>query len=403
MEAAEVPVRVDALARWIERNGTAGSDPYDGLNSPFAPLAGLGGRWGRIAFLQAVRRSRVVRAAARVPPAVNPKGLALLAEAYLDLLAARGDPAWAGRARAVLDELETRAVPCREAVGWGYPFDWAARAFFVPRNTPSVVVTATAARALLAGARALAEPHRLDLARRAACLVTDELQRTESDRGVCFSYTPVDRSCVWNASLMGAAVVLEVAAETGGLAGPAATLAHRAVDRVVAEQRPDGSWAYGAAPHHGWTDGHHTGFVLRDLAAVRTLAGRSDLDGPIARGLGFYLAHLLAPDGRPLHRLDRPWPADVHAAAEAILVLADPRLGPGIPGARAGALAVAGWIERHLGRPDGAFGYLWSPQRRDLTPHLRWGQAWMLRALARLERGLRQDGYNPAFHDAGGP
>jgi hypothetical protein len=161
--------------------------------------------------------------------------------------------------------------------------------------------------------------------------------------------------------------------------------ARRATQFVLADQNPDGSWFYGHAPFHRWIDGHHTGFILRDLALIRRVTGWSEIDAPLRKGLRFYVDRLIAPDGRPLFRTDRPWPADIHACAEAILVLTDPLLGSLTDNARERSLAVAGWTVRHLRRRDGAFGYLRHRRRTDWTPHLRWGQAWMLWALVRLE------------------
>ena len=101
----------------------------------------------------------------------------------------------------------------------------------------------------------------------------------------------------------------------------------------------------------------------------------------------FYRSRLLAPDGRPISRLDRPWPADIHAAAEAILVLTQVR--PGRDSVEQ-ALQVLEWTSTHLGRADGAYGYLRHPAGTDWTPHLRWGQAWMLWGLASLENAVKR-------------
>ncbi|MDH3626654.1 MAG: hypothetical protein OES25_03250 [Acidobacteriota bacterium] len=375
----------DRLRSWIAANGPTGSDPYDALNSPLATLVSPFGKWGRILFLQGARRAGLSRRLLRVPATVNAKGVALLAHAELELATVRDDERIAGDGLARLRWLRANAVGDESGpLGWGYPFDWAARAFFIPRDTPSVVVTTTVADAFLAAGQRL--PQGRDWARQSARFVTDRLRRTEAGETVCFSYTPIDHSCVLNASLRGASLL--AAFDEPDLRD----LTRRATRFVLDQQRDDGSWPYGLAIHHRWVDGHHTGFVLRDLASI---ARHLDWERPLEaarRGLEFYRRRLLEDDGRPVHRLHQPWPADIHAAAEAILVMTDPLLASMIEDGPTRALRTLRWTVDKLGREDGAFGYTHRPGRTDLTPHLRWGQAWMLRALAALERSLASVG-----------
>jgi hypothetical protein len=378
---------LDELHDWIVARGPAGSDPYDALNSPIARLVAPLGRAGRIAFLQCVRRSPVdLRGILRIRPSINPKGLAVLAEANLELFELRGESRYLETAQEHLAWLERHAVAWGNGIGWGYPFDWAARAFFVPRGTPSVVVSSVAGQAFLRAARLTGQARYREVARAVARFVSSGLRRTESDRGLCFSYTPLDDSQVFNASLMGAGLLARVGFEDDD--PNAIDIAHRATTFVLNQQNPDGSWAYGLAPFHRWIDGQHTGFILRDLAGIAETTGWKEVAPAIDRGLAFYLDRMIAADGRPIFRVDRPWPADIHACAEALLALSDPRLSERIEGLTERALRVADWTLRHLRRPDGAFGYLRYPNRVDWTAHMRWGQAWMLWGLSRLARAL---------------
>ena len=379
---------INDLADWIEDNGDAGTDPYDALNSPFARAAGLFGRWGRIAFLQLARRSPFnVRRLLLIRPGINPKGMGLLAQAYLALYRTRGEGRYLCEAHRRLEWLASHAVPCGEGVGWGYHFDWAARAFFVPRNIPTVVNTSTIGKAFLSAYHLTKEARYLETAQLAAFFILSALNRTESPEGLCFSYTPVDRAQVFNASLMGASLL----AQSGEVMdGDPSFLepARRATEFVLTHQKVDGSWSYGLAPFHGWTDGYHTGFILRNLGEIRRATGWEEIGEPLRRGAAFYAERLVAEDGRPVFRLDSAWPADIHACAEAILVFSDLNLQDCFEKPPARAVQVAQWTLDNLRRADGAFGYVKSPRRTDWTPHIRWGEAWMLLALSRLEEAL---------------
>jgi len=378
---------LNALAGWIIRNGDAGTDPYDALNSPLAPTARLLGRWGRIGFLQLAKRMPGrLRGLLFIPPGVNPKAMGLLTQAFLVFHRSRGGDGYLHEAIRRLEWLKSHAVRSGGGIGWGYHFDWAARAFFVPKGTPTVVNTSVIARAFLLAHELTGEADYLGTARQAARFVLT-LNRTETSEGLCFSYTPLDRSMVLNASLMGASLLAQVGSALGG-DEECLKAARSATDFVLAHQADDGSWPYGLAPHHRWTDGHHTGFVLRDLGEIRRATGWDHLDGPIRRGMAFYAGQLVTEDGRALSRLDRPWPADIHACAEAMLVFTDPNLQNSISRPLERALGVARWTIGRLRRPDGAFGYMAYPNCTDWTPHLRWGEAWMLLALARLEEAL---------------
>jgi hypothetical protein len=376
---------LDRLAAWIEANGYQGSDPYDALNSPLGGIASRFGRWGPIVFMQLIRRSPVdLRRWLRIPAAVNPKAVGLLAHAYLDLYSSRQDERYLVKARQCLDWLEAEAVQLSCGLGWGYPFDWAARAFFVPRGTPSIVVSAIVGKAFVRAAEMLKQERYLNTARGVTRFILGALNRSTADAGICFSYTSLDHSVIYNASLLGASLLAQTA-RAGEMSDELLEPAYAATRFVLNNQNPDGSWCYGQAPFHRWIDGHHTGFILRDLAEIQAASGMTDIATPLERGLAFYLDNLITADGRPLFRIEQPWPADIHAGAEAILVLADANLRRSHGDQTARAITVADWMHTNLGRPDGAYGYLKYPRRTDWTAHFRWGQAWMFHALVRLE------------------
>jgi hypothetical protein len=85
----------------------------------------------------------------------------------------------------------------------------------------------------------------LTAATRACQFILEDLNRAdETDEEVCFSYTPLDRTRVFNASLLAG----EALASVGAITGPAdwGDYALRAARYVARRQRADGSWAYGA-------------------------------------------------------------------------------------------------------------------------------------------------------------
>src|SRR6185503_6150120 len=112
----------------------------------------------------------------------------------------------------------------------------------------------------------------LPFARTICDFILNDLKRVdESSDEVCFSYSPLDQTRVFNASLLAG----ETLATVGRLTGEASLCdwAMRAVRYVVRRQRADGSWAYGADDHHSWSDNFHTAFILTSLSRIaRALA-----------------------------------------------------------------------------------------------------------------------------------
>src|SRR5712671_4604197 len=278
-----------------------------------------------------------------------------------------------------------------KGAAWGYNFDWQSRSFFAPRGTPTVVPTAFAARALCEAAEVFAHEEYLPFARTICDFILNDLHRSEeSESEVCFSYSPLDQTRVFNASLLAG----ETLARIGRLAGEPSLCdwAIRAGRYVARRQRADGSWVYGGDEHQSWADGFHTAFVLGSLSRIIDAIGSEpgavatglidELDNTLRRGYDFWQERFFLADGWPKYYPDRLYPADSHSAASAIVTLVELR--GRIPGTMILAEKIARWTLDNLRDDRGYFHY---QRRRFYTvriPYMRWSQAWMAYALARL-------------------
>ncbi len=272
---------------------------------------------------------------ALVPAGRNAKGTALFALAALSRFRATGREEYKREARSLLDELLGARAETGGAA-WGYNFDWQGRAFYAPRGTPTVVPTAFAVRALVEATRDLDTPGEegtvsegvwpyLTAATFACRFILDRLNRSdESDEEVCFSYTPLDRTRVFNASLLAG----EALAAAGAVTGPKtwADYALRAARYVVRRQRADGSWAYGADSYQSWADNFHTAFVLTSLVRIQRdcapqlstdEATREEIESAVGRGYRFWREGFFLADGWPKYYHRSAHPADAHSAGAA--------------------------------------------------------------------------------------
>jgi hypothetical protein len=233
----------------------------------------------------------------------------------------------------------------------------------------------------------------LRLARSSCEFILHELPRSfEREGEVCWSYSLVDRTRVFNASLLAA----ETLATAGALTNEAELCewAVRGARYVVKRQREDGSWTYGADSYQSWADNFHTAFILTSLARISGAcpASRSEFAEAIKRGYQFWRERFFLANGWPKYFHDRLYPADAHSAGAALVALLE--LQDVDEDALALAQKIALWAVRNLRDPRGFFYY----QRRRFytvrTPYMRWSQAWMLYGLARLleESGRRKVG-----------
>jgi hypothetical protein len=249
------------------------------------------------------------------------------------------------------------------------------------------VITAIAARAFLHGCQSLGEAAHLESALSACRFLAADVPRYEPDGDrLCFSKMPGVHWHIHNANLMTAAILATIGRAAG--TDEWEDLARRAANYSLAEQREDGAWYYWGPPDElmHWVDHYHTGFVLRALDDLLRVTGWEDLREPLDRGYAFYTERLFDEGRIPRLTEARRYPVDIHSCAEAILCLS--QLSARYDDALARACAVADWTLAHMRHPSGAFYYR---RYRWLTiriPYMRWGQAWMMLALTRLQKAL---------------
>lgn len=326
--------------RFAQVREFAGTDPYDGLLSPYARY--LKGRRPRQAWVQAHKRAgQWLRELTDVPVVRMTKGMALFAHAAVlngqDQLA---------------DRLVDRILAERGSGPWGYEFDVQTRWAFYPAGSPNVVATTFALRALQATQR-LGE---------AGAEVAQWLE-SQFHQGY-FRYTTTSDRLVHNGSLLGAESLAMLGGDRGKI--------QSAIDRTVVGQMPDGAWAYGEGPGLEWIDSFHTIYNLDSLWALQQ-AGFAVGD-VIQDGLRFWSEHCLDAAGLPLYYADAQAPShDVHNVATTVGFLAR-------AATRGWATADPQTAVRHLLNLQGDDGGFRSSGSG--LAHMRWNQGHATLALA---------------------
>ncbi len=379
----------DELFAFCEAENFAGYDPFDGLNSRIFQASPLkNSRFARLAWLQMVKRSaKNLRPLLKIEKGVNAKGIALFALAELSRFRATQNKKHAANAKNLLEKLLELKIELpkdkyiKQKSAFGYNFDWQSRVFFAPQGTPTIVPTAFAAQALTEAYRLFGnEDYRQTLVETARFIENDLQRPVQNETEICFSYTPLDYTKIYNASLLAG----EVLANAGNLAGNKRyfELAEKTAHFAINHQCENGSWAYGAKSKQAWVDNFHTAYVLLSLFRLQKLIPNFRCEKTIAKGLEYWLENFFLADGTPKYYDRETFPVDIHSASAAIVALCE------LNGfdARCLPLAerVAHWTIENMRDAHGFFYYQKRKKTLIKTPFMRWSNAWTAFAIARL-------------------
>ncbi|MGH9325172.1 MAG: hypothetical protein ACRD2B_00575 [Terriglobia bacterium] len=370
------------LLAYCRANRWAGYDPYDGLNSRmFNALPFLNSRIPRLMLTQALKRMPFnARPLLLVPKRQNAKAIALFLSALLSLpeVIVQDQETLVWNMAVWLAALRSPDVPywC-----WGYSFPWQTRTIVVPAGAPNLVSTVFVANALLDADKRRRNSACLEMAKSAGEYILEELYWSEDGPVAGFNYPqPGVRNQVHNANLLAAALLCRLARETGEERFLAPAL--KAARYAASKQREDGSWYYGEAPAQRWIDNFHTGYNLSALRRIAEFGRTAEFDACIRRGFEFYRTHFFREDGAPRYFHNRTYPIDAHAVAQSIITLLEFK--DHDPENIARARSVFAWSIKHLWDDRGFFYYRVLRSCTIRTSYMRWSQAWMLLAIAKL-------------------
>ncbi len=375
-----IPSVLSQLEKFCVRENFKGWDPYDGLNSRLfnaLPLRHL--RSARLLWIQSFKRSRVnLRPLLGVPKEYNPKALALFILGYANLYRAGGKQEYIQKIEYLVDTLFPLESQGYQGICWGYNFDWQSRAFFIPKYTPNVIVTSFCGNALLTAQDILKKTAFIIKVRSICDFILKDLNRTtERGGGFCFSYSPLDSSRIFNASLWASQLLSRMYSLT---AEPhLKDAAAQSVEFCVHNQNPDGSWYYGEAPNQRWIDSFHTAYNLQAIYDYQKYTHDMRFEDNFGKGLRYYLQNFFQKNGAPRYYLKCDYPYDVHSAATLISFLSRTEY---FEESKSVVEGVLHWTIKNLWNRQGYFSYQRRPLGAVSIPYIRWSQAWMFYALS---------------------
>ena len=377
----------DAMTRlrsYVEAQRFAGYDPYDALNASFD--FSRFGPWGPVLAIQIQKRNPLnIRSLLNVQKGINPKAMGLFLYAYSQLYELEKNEHYLEKARYLFRMIGETVSKGYSGAGWGYNFDWASPGKYLPAYTPSVVVTAFVARGLFKYYLVTRDAEAYSLLLSASHFILEDLPQTETEDGICISYTPVKKDCCYNASLLGAELLARVYALTND--ERLRTIALKAADFVIAHQYDDGHWKYSIDLKTGKERNQvdfHQGFLLDCLKDITRYTRETNdvYKKAILKGAYFYKNEQFSTNGRSMWRLPSRWPVDIHQQAQGIITfskLASIDDSFGVFSER-----IARWTVNHMQDKSGYFYYRKNRLWTNKISYMRWGQAWMMTALSQL-------------------
>lgn len=372
---------LNRLRIYCETEKFKGYDPYDGLNSSlFQAIPGLSkSRIARLAWIQFFKRSPInLRPIAGVKKEYNPKAMGLFLASYCMLYRTEAKQEYLDKMNFFIENINSSVSKGYSGACWGYNFDWQARAFFQPRGTPTVVASVFIANALLDAYEITKQDTLLKTARSTCDFILKDLNRTYDDKNnFAFSYSPLDKSVVFNASLLGSRLLSRVYSFTKEK--ELVEAAKRSVAYCCSYQRTDGSWGYGTLPFHQWVDNFHTGYNLECISDYMKYTGDSAYLNNVKQGLNYYVNTFFTNEGIPKYYNNSVYPIDVHAPAQMVVTLA--KLGR-FHEHRDLMDRVLHWTIKNMQSKKGFFYYQINKFFSSKIPYMRWAQAWMFYALS---------------------
>ena len=371
-----------ALEEYLRKTDWKGYDPYDGLTSRFIASTPFGrSSLIRLAWIQFFKRCPFnLRPLFLIKSDYNPKGNGLCLHGLVNLFKITGNNLYKDEAKRQIEILKIFKSPYVPEWAWGANVPWQARAFYIKANIPSVVYTNFIINAILDAYEVLEEDELLLMAESSAHFVLRRLNQTKSDNGICFSYTIDDKSIIYNASMLGAQLLLRVWEyfKKDELINKAT----EAVKFVMAAQEDDGSFRYGSASIHQWIDNFHTGFILDALFCYMSVTGDWSYRENLKKGVNFWRNMMFLRDGTPKYYSHKTYPINIHCFSQAIISFSKYRK------LDREYLEFAKKIANlAISTMQHESGYFYFEKNRFFTnkiPYFRWSACWMFKALTTL-------------------
>ncbi len=375
---------LDQVYKWSSDQKYRGHNKHDALNSPLLKILLGWSKWSRIFAIQGIMRFPInVRPFLLVPQTYNPKGLSLFIRGLLYRYQFHKRDIYLVEAQNLLDLLiKLRSPGNWSGICWGYYYPWQDLGFYAKTNTPNAIVTCFACEAFLDAYRETKNREYLDTVNDAIqFLLNDLVELKNTSTELCLSYMPIAMKMrVMDVSILIGSVISQYCVLSDDM--KYMNISKRLVNYVVNQQTDYGAWFYTDPPQDSPIkhDNYHTGFILDALWRYTQTTNDNTYINAYHLGLEFYATSLFNEDGAPKWMSDKDYPHDIHGAAQGVITFS--RHLDSYPGL---SERIASWAINNMYNDCGRFYYQKTSIYIKRFTLLRWCNAWMALALAKLD------------------
>jgi hypothetical protein len=380
------------LKEYCEKEKYKGWDPYDGLNSRIFQLTPFKyNRYLRLLWIQFFKKNHInLRPILYIKKAYNPKGLGLFLSAYCNLYKKEKKESVLKRIIFLAEKLLELKTSEYSGDCWGYNFDWQSRLEFMPDKTPTIVATSFVGYSLFDAYDLTGDKRFLNSALSSCDFIDKDLNRTKRKKGFIFSYSPLDKMRVYNASLLGSRLLSRAYSYSKN--ERLLELARNSVIACADNQREDGAWLFGEDRVQNFIDSFHTGYKLESISEYQKYSEDCAFEKHIKKGVAYYINNFFLDDGLPKYYEKKIYPIDIHCPAQLIATLSRLNIFNDHIDLVEKVLI---WTIKNMQDPKkGHFYYQINKAFTSKIPYIRWAQAWMLYGMSFYLRETGQDEKN---------
>ncbi|AFL95036.1 hypothetical protein CL1_0831 [Thermococcus cleftensis] len=379
-----------SLYSWVKKERYRGWDPYDWLSSPIAKK--LKSKPVNFILLQANLYSPInLRPKLRIKKGISNKAVALFAQSYLTLSSITGRPEFKAEAKRALSLLDEYKIETSTGIGWpSHYFSFFGPKHLLTPEVPDIVGTCEAIKAFSMGYKEYKLKKYKRIASKAVNHILNEHLSQKGDVAY-FKYTPHEEGkIVFNVS----ALTLESLSYYLRLVEydeKLVKIGSRTIKFLLQYQTPNGAWPYSyyldSKKFYFQLD-YHQGFIIDGLLEFLPYImdqhlARKTMDS-ILKATKFYMDVQFNHQGVSYYRYPIKYPIDVHNQAQGIITFSKLYNTFNEPKYLNFAERIAEWTIKNMQDPSGYFySHKW-PGFANKIPYMRWGQAWMMMALATL-------------------
>lgn len=378
------------LFNWLKKNNFRGYDPYDGLNNNFF-MKKRRNKLLNLTLLNFHKYSIInLRHLFAVKTTVDNQGSALIIKAIFKYGVGEDTKIII---QDLLKYIKKKSLKYKYGVHcWnGHNFPIQSRVEFQNPEIPGVIGTEACASAFFEYNNIEEREYIIDIL---MDIKNFFIKYLLMKNGITyFKYKPItpDNWICYNASIIAANYLTKI-----GITFDDPNLieiSKEAVDFIIFRQKSIGSWFYSLDLYTGKERKQidfHQGFILDSIYDFikHTKPTDDKYFNALIKGAEFYKDEQFLSDGRCKWRWPRIWPIDIHNQAQGIITFS--KLSDINIEYLDFAKAIAKWTIGNMQDRSGYFYYQKWPFFTNKIPYIRWGQAWMMLALATLMEKINE-------------